>query len=79
MARNGVYAAATATVVGLLFAATIGVDGVVMMWVGLSLFHLPTVVIWAATLVIGAGLLVPVVWVVRSAWRVERDPTISGT
>ncbi len=71
MASRGV-SLATAALVGLLFAGTIGVDGVATVWVALSLADLPTAVLWAAAGLTALGMAVLTGRLMLSTWRVER-------
>ena len=67
------FSLATATLVGVLFAGTIGVDGVVTVWVALAWFDIPAVVMWSA---VGVTALV-MGWLtarlVRATWQIERQ------
>jgi hypothetical protein len=64
--------AATAALVGLLFAGTIGVDGVATVWVALAWFDLPTAVMWGAAGVTALGMAVLTAKLTLATWRVER-------
>lgn len=70
-------AAATAALIGLLFAGTIGLDGVVTVWAALSLADLPAEVVWGSVALTGLGFSVLTVRIALAAWRVER--TIEAT
>lgn len=72
MASRGV-SLATAVLVGLLFAGTIGVDGVLTVWVALALADLPTAVLWGAAGLTAMGMAVLTGRLALSAWRVERQ------
>ncbi|MCR9073711.1 MAG: hypothetical protein NXI18_18655 [Alphaproteobacteria bacterium] len=65
-------AAATAVIVGLLFAGTIGLDGVVVVWAGLSLIDVPAPIIWTGVTVTGLGFSMLAVKIAQVAWHVER-------
>lgn len=67
-------AAATAVVIGLLFAGTIGVDGVFLVWAALSLMDLPSAVLWPGIALTGLGLAFLTLKLAVAAWRVERLP-----
>lgn len=64
--------AATAALVGLLFAGTIGVDGVATVWVALAWFDLPTAVMWGVAGVTALGMAVLTAKLTLATWRVER-------
>ena len=63
---------ATAALVGLLFAGTIGVDGVAIVWAALAWANLPEALIWAASGVAALGMALLTARLVLSTWRVER-------
>ena len=67
-----VTSAATAALVGLLFAGTIGVDGVAIVWAALAWADLPVIVIQSAAGIAALGMAVLTARLVRSTWRVER-------
>lgn len=63
---------ATATLVGLLFAGTIGVDGVATVWFALAWFDLPVAVMWSAAGLTALGMAALTAQLALSTWRVER-------
>lgn len=73
-------AAATALFIGLLFAGTLGVDGMVIVWAALSLVDLPGPVVWAAVSLTGLAMSVLTIRLACVAWRIERtDPPAAGS
>ena len=64
--------AVTAALVGLLFAGTIGVDGVAIVWTALAWAHLPEALIWGMSGLAALGMAVLTAKLVLSTWRVER-------
>lgn len=62
----------TASLVGLLFAGTIGVDSVATVWVALAWADLPSVVMWIAVGATALGMAVLTGRLALATWRVER-------
>ncbi|MDF1790885.1 MAG: hypothetical protein P1U88_03200 [Thalassobaculaceae bacterium] len=67
-----IVAAATAALVGLLFAGTLGMDGIVIAWAGLSMANLPQAVVWAGVAASGLGMALLTLRLTVATWRVER-------
>lgn len=63
---------ATAALVGLLFAGTIGVDSVATVWVTLAWADLPSAVLWTAAAATAVGMAVLTARLMLATWRVER-------
>lgn len=63
---------ATAALVGLLFAGTIGVDGVATVWVAIAWADLPAAVHWSAVGVATLGMAALTIQLMLATWRVER-------
>ena len=66
------FSLATAALVGLLFAGTIGVDGVVAVWVALAWFDVPAAFIWAAVGITAAVMGWLTARLVLATWQIER-------
>lgn len=63
---------ATAALVGLLFAGTIGVDGVATVWVALAWIDLPGWATWGIVGLTALGMAALTGQLTLATWRVER-------
>jgi hypothetical protein len=71
-------AAATAAVVGLLFAGTIGVDGVAIVWAALSWFDLPDAIVWSVGGLTALAMMLLTGRLTLATWRFERHGEAAG-